>query len=157
MVLHGIAWYCIVLHSIAWYCMVLHGMAWYCMVLHGIAWYGIVLHGIAWYCMILHDIALYCMVLHGIAWFCMVLHVTAWYCMLWNVMQKRVPFLHDIPHFWNIMQWPAVTCNNMQKRETRHLQIFHSQLQKYDFRSDCNCITMLMLHLLLRGGEELKK
>ena len=25
MVLHGIAWYCIVLHSTAWYCMVLHG------------------------------------------------------------------------------------------------------------------------------------
>ena len=31
MVLHGIAWYCIVLHGIAWYCMVLHDIAWYCM------------------------------------------------------------------------------------------------------------------------------
>ena len=32
MVLHGIAWYCIVLHGIARYCIVLHGFAWYCMV-----------------------------------------------------------------------------------------------------------------------------
>ena len=47
LMMHGIAWYCIVLHSIAWYCMVLQGIAWYCMVLHGIAWYCIVLHGIA--------------------------------------------------------------------------------------------------------------
>ena len=27
LMVHGIAWYCIVLHSIAWYCMVLHGIA----------------------------------------------------------------------------------------------------------------------------------
>ena len=45
LMMHGIAWYCIVLHSIAWYCMVLHGIAWYCMVLHGIAWYCMLLHG----------------------------------------------------------------------------------------------------------------
>ena len=50
-----------------WYGMVLHGIAWYCMVF-------IVLHSIAWYCMVLHCIALYCMVLHGIAMYCMVLH-----------------------------------------------------------------------------------
>ena len=37
LMMHGIAWYCIVLHSIAWYCMVLHGIAWNCIVLHGIA------------------------------------------------------------------------------------------------------------------------
>ena len=59
MVLHGIAiaWYCMVLHGIAWYCMVcmvLHGTAWYCMVLRGIALYWIVLLCIAWYCIILH-------------------------------------------------------------------------------------------------------
>merc|ERR1711952_248283 len=45
LVLHGIAWYCILLNSIAWYCMVLHGIAWYCMILHGIALYCFVLHG----------------------------------------------------------------------------------------------------------------
>ena len=48
MVLHGIAWLCIVLHGIALNCMVLlvlHGIAWYCMVLPGIAWYCISLHG----------------------------------------------------------------------------------------------------------------
>ena len=27
----------LMMHGIAWYCMVLHGIAWYCMVLHGIA------------------------------------------------------------------------------------------------------------------------
>ena len=27
LLMHGIAWYCIVLHSIAWYCIVLHGIA----------------------------------------------------------------------------------------------------------------------------------
>ena len=50
LMMHDIAWYCIVLHSIAWYCMVLHGM-----------------HGVAWYCMVLHCIAFHCMVLHGMA------------------------------------------------------------------------------------------
>ena len=47
--------------------LMMHGIAWYCMVLHGIALYCIVLHGIAWYCMVLHGFALYRMVLHGIA------------------------------------------------------------------------------------------
>ena len=47
--------------------LMMHGIAWYCMVLHGIAWYCIVLHGIAWYCMVLQGIALHCMVLHDIA------------------------------------------------------------------------------------------
>ena len=37
LMMHGIAWYCMVLHGIAWYCMVLHGIALYCMVSHGIA------------------------------------------------------------------------------------------------------------------------
>ena len=37
LMMHGIAWYCMVLHDVAWYCMVLHGIAWYCIVLHGIA------------------------------------------------------------------------------------------------------------------------
>ena len=27
----------LMIHGIAWYCMVLHGIAWYCIVLHGIA------------------------------------------------------------------------------------------------------------------------
>ena len=36
--------------------MILHCIAWYCMVLHGIARYWIALHGIAWYCMIFHGI-----------------------------------------------------------------------------------------------------
>ena len=44
----------LMMHGIAWYCMVLHGIALYCIVLHGIAWYCMVLHGIAWYCMVLH-------------------------------------------------------------------------------------------------------
>ena len=39
LMMHGIAWYCMVMHCIAQYCMVLHGIAWYCMVLHGIEWY----------------------------------------------------------------------------------------------------------------------
>ena len=51
--------------------LMMHGIAWNCMVLHGIAWYHMVLHSIAWYYMVLHGIALYCMVLHGIAWYCM--------------------------------------------------------------------------------------
>ena len=38
MVLHDIAWYCIVLHGVAWYCMVLHGIARYCILLHRISW-----------------------------------------------------------------------------------------------------------------------
>ena len=32
LMMHGIAWYCMVLHWIAWYCIVLHGITWYCMV-----------------------------------------------------------------------------------------------------------------------------
>ena len=28
----------LMMHGIAWYCMVLHGIVWYCMVMHGIAW-----------------------------------------------------------------------------------------------------------------------
>ena len=31
LIMHGIAWYCMVSHGIAWYCMVLHGIIWYCM------------------------------------------------------------------------------------------------------------------------------
>ena len=30
----------LIMHGIAWFCMVLHGIAWYCMVLHGIALYS---------------------------------------------------------------------------------------------------------------------
>ena len=37
LMMHGIAWYCMVLHGIALYCVVLHGIACYCIVLHGIA------------------------------------------------------------------------------------------------------------------------
>ena len=29
LMMHGIAWYCIVLHGIAWYCRVLLGIVWY--------------------------------------------------------------------------------------------------------------------------------
>ena len=50
----------LMMHGIAWYCMVLHGIAWCCMVLHGVAWCCMVLHGIAWYCMV----ALSCTILH---------------------------------------------------------------------------------------------
>ena len=62
--------------------LMMHDIAWYCMVWHGMAWYYIVLHGIAWYHMVLHGIALYCMVSHGIAWNCMVFHGITWYCMV---------------------------------------------------------------------------
>ena len=58
MVLHGIAWYCIVLHGIAWYCIVLHGIALYCIVLHRIALYRTVSYVILWYSIPLHTIAL---------------------------------------------------------------------------------------------------
>ena len=46
----------LMMHGIAWYCIVLYGLAWCCMLVHGIAWYGKVLHGFAWYCMVLHGI-----------------------------------------------------------------------------------------------------
>ena len=39
LMMHGIAWHCMVLHGIALYCIVLHGIPWHCMVLHCIAWY----------------------------------------------------------------------------------------------------------------------
>jgi hypothetical protein len=35
MVLHGVAWCCMV---VAWCCVVLHGVAWCCRVLQGVAW-----------------------------------------------------------------------------------------------------------------------
>ena len=43
----------LMMHGIAWYCMVLQNIAWYYMVLHGIARYGTVLH-LALSCTILH-------------------------------------------------------------------------------------------------------
>ena len=57
----------LMMHGIAWHCMVLHCIAWYCMVLHYIAWYCRVLHGIALSCNILHYIALSCTILHYLA------------------------------------------------------------------------------------------
>ena len=39
LMMHVIAWYCMVLHGIAWFYIILHCLAWYCMVLHGIAWH----------------------------------------------------------------------------------------------------------------------
>ena len=60
LMVHGVAWYCMVSHcidSIAWSCMVLHGIAWHCMVFHGISWYCVVLHVIARYITVLHGIA----------------------------------------------------------------------------------------------------
>ena len=80
LLMHGIAWYCIVLHSIAWYCIVLHGIACYCMVLHDIAWYCMVLNGIELFCTILHHLAPYCNMLHHVAPSYTILHYLALSC-----------------------------------------------------------------------------
>ena len=41
LMMHGIAWYCMVVHGIAFHCMVFYGIARNCTVLQ-------VMHGIAW-------------------------------------------------------------------------------------------------------------
>ena len=73
MELNCILCYCIVSYCIS---LVLHCIAWYCMVLHGIAWYCKMLHCIARCCIVLYGIALYRIKSYGIAWYCMVLHCT---------------------------------------------------------------------------------
>ena len=90
LMMHGIAWYCMVLHDIAWYYMVL---AWYCMVLH-------FLHYLALSCTLLHDLAISCTILHYLILSCLILHYLVLSCTI----------LHYLALFCTILHYFALSC-----------------------------------------------